>query len=113
MRGVVLFVLTLAACEGPRASIEIEDARVSRDAANKVVAELDILAHDQLGGSVGLYCSQATFPGEPPIDRCDADLEDGDRRTLRWVSTGTPGPGVVNVRVRLGNVDNQRSLGFP
>jgi len=111
---LVLAGIAATACEGPRASIEIEAMRVSRDGGNHVVAEADLLAHDQLGGSVGTYCSQVSFPGETPVEACDADLEDGDRRTLRWVSLGTPSVGgTVAVRVRLGNVDNQRSLGAP
>ena len=78
------------------------------------MAEVDLLAHDQLGGKVGIYCTQVTFPGETPIEACDADLEDGDRRTIRWVSLGTPAPGgLVNMRVRLGSVDDQRTLGAP
>lgn len=104
----------LLACEGPRASIEIEDARVSRDEGNKVVAEVDLLAHDQLGGSVGTYCTKVVFPNETPVEACSADLEDGDRRTIRWVSLREPPPGaLVNVRVRLGSVDTERFLGSP
>lgn len=107
-------VLALAACEGPRASIDIEDARVSRDEGGKIVAEVDLLAHDQLGGSVGNYCTQVVFATEAPVERCDADLEDGDRRTMRWVSLGEHPPGTfVNVRVRLGAVDTQRLLVAP
>ncbi len=104
-------------CSGPRAAIEIEQAHsfyVDND-SRRVVVDVELLAHDQLGGNVGGYCTRVTFPGQAdPAEVCYDDLEDGDRRTVRLVSTADILDGaMIAVRVRLGDVDVGRSLVGP
>lgn len=105
------------ACSGPRASIEIEDARSALlgDGTHKVVVEVDVLAHDQLGGNIGQYCTAVTFAGQADIQRvCYSDLSDGDRRTVRIVSEGdVSASNAISITVRLDDVDTGRSLVGP
>lgn len=105
----------LLACDEPRASIEILDARAFRGPDNRVVVDVDLLAHEGLGKNVGIYCTRVTFAGqEDPAEECDADLEDGDTKTVRLVSDKDIAPGAaITVRVRLEHVDVGRSLAAP
>jgi hypothetical protein len=109
-RRLVVFVvsaLASSACNDPDASIEITATRTARDPVRHVIFEVDLLGHESLGRNVGTYCTHVTFTGQADaVDRCDADLHDGDRKTLRFVSENVPDPGsLCAVRVRLGAVD--------
>jgi hypothetical protein len=110
----VAFV-ALSGCDDPDAGIEITKTRTERDPARHVIFEVDVLAHESLGKNVGTYCTEATFVGQAsPIDRCDSDLHDGDRKTLRFVSENVPDPGsACTVRIRLGAIDTVGSDAAP
>jgi hypothetical protein len=97
------------------AAVDITDMRVSRDPQKRVVVDVDLVAREALGRNVGVYCTEVTFAGQDtPHDECKADLDDGDKKTLRVVSDGdVPEGGDVSVRVRLGAVDVRRSLAAP
>jgi hypothetical protein len=99
--------IALSGCDDPDAGIEITETRTTRDPARHVIFEIDVLAHESLGKNVGTYCTEVTFVGQAaPTDRCDSDLHDGDRKTLRFVSENVPAPGSgCSVRIRLGAVD--------
>ncbi len=119
MRSLLLFgslAIGLAACEDTGASLEITGARAHRLADKRIVVEVDLLASESVGGNIGTYCTRVTFAGQKaPAEQCDADLEDGDTKTVRLVSEserifdGTP----ITIRVRLGNVDVGRTLAAP
>jgi hypothetical protein len=119
MRWLLLFTPFFAflACSGPRATIEIEDARSMflGDGTHKVVVEVDVLAHEQLGGNIGQYCTSVTYTGQTDIAQvCYQDLSDGDRRTVRLVSEGDlPDSDGISITVRLGDADVGRSLVGP
>ncbi|MBX3208732.1 MAG: hypothetical protein KF764_27110 [Labilithrix sp.] len=109
-------VLALAACDEPGASLQITGARAHRAPDARVVVDVDLVAAEGLGGNIGTYCTRATFAGQvEPVEQCNADLEDGDTKTVRLVSTsdrifaGAP----ISIRVRLGNVDVGRGLAAP
>ncbi|MDB4941400.1 MAG: hypothetical protein JWP97_934 [Labilithrix sp.] len=106
------------ACDQP-AYVRILDTRLSRDAQNHVVAEVELEAAEQGGGNVGPYCvsihyfalgvvqttALQTYPGElEAVELCASDLSDGDQRFVRLVSTrGDLGPGLpARVQVRRG-----------
>lgn len=115
MRAQLFIVAALVgACSGPRASIEIEDAHSAflGDGTHKVVVTVDVLAHDQLGGNIGTYCTSVTFAGQTDVERvCADDLSDGDRKTVRIVSEGDIGDSdSINIVVRLDDVDNGRII---
>ena len=114
MRREIVFAAVLAGCNDPTASIEITAMRGSRDAAGHVVADTDVVGHESLGHDVGTYCLLVTFPGEADFTSCNDDLRDGDRKTLRAVSLGSPDPGAsISIRVRLGANDTVGSLAAP
>ncbi len=84
--------------------VRILDARVTRDAENHVVADVQLEAAEKGGGNVGHYCvsihyfvvgtvqsvGYQTYPGElDAAELCDDDLSDGDQRFVRLVSTRT------------------------
>lgn len=106
--------LALGACDAPRATVGVTDARASRDAAGRVVVVVELQASEGLGGNVGSYCVRVSFAGEADREDCRADLEDGDTVTLRFVSSGAlPAGAAIGVRVRLGAVDVRRTLAAP
>lgn len=113
------FALALAAlvgaCDDPGAALEITDARTFRADDARIVVDVDVRAHEALGGNVGVYCVRTSFAGQANApEHCHADLEDGDRRTLRFVSDGWLAAGAaITVRVRLDRVDVARSLVVP
>lgn len=113
---LVAGVLSLGACDDTGASLKITGARVHRAGDARVVVEIDLVASEGLGGNIGTYCTRATFAGQAePVEQCAADLEDGDTKTVRLVSTSdriSEGAAIA-VRVRLGNVDVGRSLAAP
>lgn len=101
----VLSVLACASCSGSRSSIEIEDARsswVNLSANRHIYVDIDVLAHDQLGGSIGPYCATLVIPFQSNVRVCDDDLSDGDRKTVRVESGGDVTDG-VKIGVILGN----------
>lgn len=112
-------VLALAsfACSGSRASIEIEDARVgwtNYPANRHINIDLDVLAHDQLGGPIGQYCVYTTIPFEDVPVKCANDLSDGDRKTIRIESVGDVNDSInIMVTLRHADVDIGRSLVGP
>jgi hypothetical protein len=108
-------VLALPGCDDPGATLEITDARATRDAGRHVVVDVDLLAREGLGGNVGTYCTRVTFTGQTaPREVCSADLEDGDAKTVRLVSDGDLAAGApIAIRVRFGATDVGRSLAAP
>ena len=104
-----------AACDDAGAAIEIDDVRAGRDEARRVVVEVHLEARESLGGSVGIYCVRVTFAGQPAFrEQCQADLADGDRKMLRFVSDGELPEGArIDLSVRLGGVIEGRSLAAP
>jgi len=89
-------------CERP-ASLVIVNVRTFRDVGGKVVVDADVEAVEQGGGNVGGYCvtmhampfgfdaktgERHRYAGEVDFaGSCASDLEDGDQRTFRLVST--------------------------
>jgi hypothetical protein len=114
---VATALLGLASCSGARASIEIEDARSGRVnlAVNRhVYVDVDLLAHDQLGGNIGQYCVTVFFTGFPNPDVCAEDLSDGDRKTMRLESPNDQPDSVkIGVKVRHLHIDIGRDLVGP
>ncbi len=112
--GISIIVGALA-CDEPRASIEIADARAFRTPDQRVGVDVDVVAHEGLGKNIGMYCTRVTFSGqENPAEVCAADLEDGDTKTIRFVSDKWIAPGAgIAIRVRLDRVDVGRSLAAP
>ena len=110
-----LFLGATAACDDPRASVEITDARAFRGADGRVVVDIDLRANEGLGQNVGIYCTRVTFAGqENPAEVCSADLEDGDTKTVRLVSEDDIAPGAaITIRVRLDRAHVGRSLAAP
>jgi hypothetical protein len=109
------WLLLLVACDDPGASIEVVDARVSRQPDKRVVVEADLVGHEGLGKNVGIYCTRVTFPGQAqPVEECRADLEDGAIKTVRFVSDNDIDP-LQNIvmRVRLDARDVMRTLAAP
>jgi hypothetical protein len=101
---LILSIAVGAACADAGASIAIEDARAIRLPDGRVAVDIDVAAKERQGGNVGTYCAAATFTGQARVvEQCYADLEDGDRKTLRLVSDdGSIAPGasiVIGVRV--------------
>jgi len=109
----VLLLLPLLACEPPRAGVEIEDVTAYRDPERRVIVDVLVRASGTLGGSIGTYCTRVVFPGEDPFDRCDADLEDGDTKTLRAVSKNPLGEGNITIRVRHEGRDRGANVAAP
>ncbi len=107
--------LGVVACSEPRATLEVTDVRAFRGSDERVVVDIDLVAHEGLGNNVGRYCTRATFAGQvAPTEVCSADLEDGDEKTVRIVSDGDlADEAAITVRVRLGSVDIGRSLVAP
>lgn len=88
------FVMAMAACADPGASLQIDEVRASRLPDGRVAVDVDVLAQERLGGSLGTYCAHIWFPDEPGIfEECGNDLEDGDRKTLRYTSKTNLVPG--------------------
>lgn len=96
--------------------VRILDARLSRDADNRVVAVVQLEAAEQGGGNVGPYCvsmhvfalgvvqtvGYERYPGELDVaELCDDDLSDGDQRFVRLVSTRTDLPARLPARVQV------------
>jgi len=110
-------LLLLLACDGARASVEIEADHVAfLDATSRrVVIQLDLLGHDQLGGGVGWYCIRTTFPKDPgPVTTCANDLSDGDRKSVRITSVNDQDNSAsIDVRLRSNDVDDGRTLVAP
>jgi hypothetical protein len=108
-------VLFLLACEAPRAGVEIEEVTASRDAARKVVVDVVIRAREGLGGNIGNYCAQATFPGQSePVEICASDLEDGDTKALHFVSANDVAEGsIIAIRVRHEHRDRGANVVAP
>jgi hypothetical protein len=111
----VLALVTSLGCDTAGASLQIRDARASRDAQRRVVVDIDVRAHESLGGNIGTYCTKVTFTGQTDArQECKADLEDGDTKTIRMVSDGDlPEGAMIVVRVRLAAVDDGRTLFAP
>jgi len=91
MRRLALVLIAFAglSCSGTRASIEIEDAHVSwtnLKVNRHINVDVDLLAHDQLGGNIGQYCLTLNINFQDNVHFCDDDLADGDRRTVRMES---------------------------
>jgi hypothetical protein len=112
-RGVFVAVLFVLGCEPERATVRILGASISREAeTKKLVVDVDVEAHEGLGNNVGHYCVSVQWPFDPKYtDKCASDLEDGDTKSLRFVSEKTdhkPGE-LVRVRaftsVQTGGVD--------
>lgn len=102
-------------CSDGGAEIFIEDARASRIADGRVVVETDVVAKERLGGSLGTYCARTTFVTQAlPVTVCYADLEDGDRKTLRFTSDGALPVGVpITVSVWVDGKGEGRTLAAP
>lgn len=117
MRLLALLAVTALSCAGNRASIEIEDARaswVNLAVTRHVYVDVDLLAHDQLGGNIGWYCATLRIPGQNDVIVCDDDLSDGDRKTLRLESASDVGDAVpINISVRHAGVGVGRDLVGP
>lgn len=118
-RALLLLGMTIGAavgaCEDTGAAIEIIDARAFRAPDKRVVVDVDLRAHESLGGNVGIYCTRVTFAGQKdPAEECSADLEEGDVKTVRVTSERDVAPGAaITIRVRLDRVDVGRSLAAP
>jgi hypothetical protein len=118
-RRLALFVFAIAglSCSGPRASLEIEDGRTSwvNLAVNRhIYIDLDLLAHDQLGGPIGPYCATAIIPLQDSAHACANDLSDGDRKTFRLESTfDVPDSVHISVTLRHNDIDIGRDLVGP
>ena len=120
MRALVILSLGLAllasACDHV-AWIRVLDVRTSRTPDNRVLADIQLEAVEQGGGSVGPYCvsihwfnlgfnastrESVSYPGElDSVEQCGNDLGDGDQRTYRLVSNRTDLPGGVPARVQV------------
>lgn len=105
------------ACSGTRASVEIEDARtswVNLEVNRHIYIDLDLLAHDQLGGPIGQYCASVVIPSQDTAHLCANDLSDGDRKTFRIESTGDVADSVnISVTLRHEGVNIGRDLVGP
>lgn len=115
-RLALLLASTLAlGCSDPRAGLELTDARAWRADDGRVVVDVDLLAHEGLGGNIGTYCTRVTFQWQDhPAEVCRADLEDGDTATVRLLSDARLGEGtLITVRVRHAAVDQTRTLAAP
>jgi hypothetical protein len=116
LRSLLLAIGALS-CSGSRASIEIEDGRTSwvNLAVNRhIFVDLDLLAHDQLGGPVGQYCASVVIPFQETAHACANDLSDGDRKTFRIESTGDVGDSThVSVTLRHEGINIGRDLVAP
>lgn len=111
----VSLLVALAACDDPGASLEITDARASRAPDKRVVVEVDLLAQERLGGSIGTYCTRVTFAGQTSFaEQCHADLHDGDTKTLRFTSEGDIAErAVITINARLARGEVGRDLEAP
>jgi hypothetical protein len=118
LRAIIALSLCSSCTDVPNVNIDITDARAFRGDAGRVVVDVDLIAREALGGSIGVYCTRVTFPGETSFhETCAADLSDGDTKTMRFVSdkTDIPKGGQISVAVRLGIQNNNagRTLGAP
>ena len=110
-------VLGAAGCDEPGAGVRIDEASAARGPDGRGVVDVTVRAFERLGGHVGTYCVSAHFlrPEVDPLflptraryfealefaERCEADLEDGDVRTFRFVSASTTLPPGAPVRVQ-------------
>jgi hypothetical protein len=110
-------LVALSACDRP-AEVSIRDARASRGADNRVVVDVDLEAIEQAGGAAGPYCvsvhwfdigfdpapqgTQLRYLGETDfVSECANDLGDGDRRTVRLVSSKTDLAAGAPARVQI------------
>lgn len=77
--------------------------------------EAEIAGKERLGGNIGVYCVTVTFVGENnEIEDCRSDLEDGDRRTLRYTSkTALAAGSEVDFSVNVDRVGSRRVLVAP
>jgi hypothetical protein len=118
---LLALVPLLAACDDPGAIVLIEHARASRDVEGRAVVDVDLIGIERAGGNVGVYCVSAHFFAvgvEPAFlaaryryleaaergETCARDLEDGDTRAMRFVSSAAlPAGTAVRVQVVTGN----------
>ena len=107
--------LLAIACNDARAGVDVTDVRASREPDQRIAVDVDLVAHEGLGGPLGTYCTRVDFPWQPrPAEVCKADLHDGDTTTIRLVSDLTLAPGApIHVRVRHFGVDHTRDLAAP
>lgn len=112
--GLLLPLLGIA-CSDPRASLKIDTTAMTRDTERRVVVDVELTASEGLGGNIGAYCVRVTFAGQSAFrEQCAADLEDGDRKKLRFVSDGAvPPQGAIFVRIRHNQGEDGRSLVGP
>lgn len=96
--------------------VRILDARLSRDANDLVVAEIEVEAAEKGGGNVGPYCvsihylpvgtvlaeGHINYPGEVDwVEQCGVDLSDGDQRFFNLTSNLVLDPSLpARVQVR-------------
>lgn len=118
MRRAILILPLLVGCSGPLAQIDIRDVRVARvsDTDRHVAVEVDVRATEGGGGNVGRYCVDVNFPGDTVLQRtCEADMTDGDVRTVRLVSQAETAAGAtLVVTARLANyIDSETRLAPP
>jgi hypothetical protein len=118
MRRLFLVLLPLLlACDGARASVEVEEdhIRFFDATSHRVLIQLDLLGHDQLGGSVGWYCIRTTFPQDPaPVTSCFDDLSDGGRKVFTATSINDQNNSAsIDVTIRNNDVDDGRTLIAP
>lgn len=114
---VAAFVTTfaVASCEDdPGATVKITGARPFRDPSKNVGVDVDLLGHEGLGGSVGVYCIRVVFVDPTDVrEECRSDLGDGDTQTLRFVGGNVQAGKKINVRVRLDATDQGLELVAP
>lgn len=109
--------LAAAGCDEPGAGVRIDDASAARGPDGRGVVDVKVRAFERLGGHIGTYCVSAHFlrPEVDPLflptraryfeavefeERCEADLEDGDVRSFRFVSGSATLPPGAPVRVQ-------------
>jgi hypothetical protein len=107
-------LLALLSCSGARASIEVEDARasfVNLGVNRHIYVDTDVLAHDQLGGKIGQYCTTISIPLMVDKTECADDLADGDRKTVR-IESDIDVPDSVGIGIRVRHFDNNIGRGL-
>lgn len=102
MRAAALLVLLslASACERERATVRILGATATRLPDRRLAVDVDVEAHEGLGGNLGRYCVGVAWPFVATFDnQCASDLEDGDTKSLHFVSERTDHPaGLIRVR---------------